>query len=55
MDAVDAIRNGSAIPVVYVTATAWEVRARHPDAVIVQKPFSNAELKQAIRSASAQG
>jgi CheY-like chemotaxis protein len=52
MDAVDAIRNGSAIPVVYVIATAWEVRARHPDAVIVQKPFSNVELKQAIRSAS---
>ena len=52
LDAVEAIRNGTNIPVVYVTATPWEVRRRHPDAVIVQKPFRNADLKEALRSAA---
>jgi CheY-like chemotaxis protein len=52
LDAVEAIRNGANIPVVYVTATAWEVRKRHPDAVIVQKPFHHADLKEALKAAT---
>ena len=52
LDAVDTICDRDVIPVVYVTATAWEVRERYPDAVIVQKPFQSADLKKAISVAT---
>ena len=38
-------------PVVFVTATGWEVRERSEDVAMVQKPFRPADLKAAIAKA----
>lgn len=46
--AVQAICSDRQIPVVFVTATAWEVRERIADAVIVAKPFTQADLNRAL-------
>ena len=51
--AVEAICGGRRIPVVFITATSWEVRARLRDAVIVEKPFAPAELELALIAAVA--
>lgn len=51
IDAVQAICADKAIPVLFITATAWEVRERIADAVIVQKPFKTGDLQQAIAQA----
>ena len=50
--AVEAICGGRPIPVIYITATAWEVRERLRDAVIVAKPFGSAHLDAAIAAAT---
>jgi len=51
--AVEAICGARPIPVIYITATAWEVRERLRDAVIVAKPFGSAHLDAAIATATA--
>lgn len=53
LDAVQAICAASTIPVVFVTATAWEVRERLADAVVVQKPFGPGDLQRAVEAARA--
>jgi CheY-like chemotaxis protein len=53
IDAVDQICAAASIPVVYVTATPWEARALHPDAVVVPKPFGDAMLKRGVARAAA--
>lgn len=50
--AVEAICGPRPIPVIYITATAWEVRERLRDAVIVAKPFGSAHLDAAIATAT---
>jgi hypothetical protein len=52
---VEAIRGGRPIPVVFVTATGWEVREGLRDAVAIEKPFAPAELNEALISAVAGG
>lgn len=42
---------GRAIPVVFVTATAWEVRAHSADLPVVQKPFARSDLNSAVAKA----
>lgn len=51
-DAVRAICSERAIPVVFVTGSALEVRERLPDAQIVSKPFSQTDLEAAIGAAA---
>jgi CheY-like chemotaxis protein len=46
--AVQTICNERPIPVVFITATGWEVRARIRDAVVLAKPFAPAELDRAL-------
>ena len=54
IDAVQRIcANGRAIPVVYITGSAEEVRERCATAVIVGKPFGILDLRAAITTASA--
>lgn len=36
------------IPVVFITGTAWEVRERLADAIIVRKPIVGEELTRAV-------
>jgi CheY-like chemotaxis protein len=50
--AVEAICSGKRIPVVFITGTAWEVRRRLRDAVVVAKPFASAELERVLIAAS---
>lgn len=54
IDAVQAICAAKPIPVVFVTATAWEVRDRISDVVVVQKPFGTRDLQLAVAAAQAQ-
>lgn len=48
IDAIQAICAAKPIPVVFVTATGWEVRKRLADAIVVQKPFGAGDLKHAV-------
>ncbi len=49
--AIRHICRNNAIPVVYITAVATEVRHAIPDAVILEKPFSHRDLSSAISNA----
>jgi two-component system, response regulator PdtaR len=51
--AVQAICSGRPIPVVFVTASGWEVRERVDAALVVAKPFTAADLARAIDAARA--
>jgi DNA-binding response OmpR family regulator len=51
IDAVRRICDVDAIPVVYITGTAWLVRDRCPSAIIIQKPFGMASLREGVRNA----
>ena len=51
--AVEAICNEKPIPVVFITATASDVRERKRDAIVVRKPIIVAELIEAVASAAA--
>ena len=46
--AVQAICSHRPTPVVFVTATGWEVQERITDAMIVPKPFCRADLRRAL-------
>jgi two-component system, response regulator PdtaR len=39
------------IPVVFITATSWEVREHDPGLAVVQKPFRPVDLKTAVKRA----
>lgn len=49
--AVEAICGERQVPVVFVTASAQEVRLRVADAVVVAKPFVAADLSRALHAA----
>jgi two-component system, response regulator PdtaR len=51
--AVESICSGRQIPVVFITATAGEVRARLSEAIVVAKPFGPSHLREAIAAATA--
>jgi len=51
IDAVQRICGEKPIPVLYITGSAAQVRERCPWAVIIQKPFSNAALRDGVRDA----
>jgi two-component system, response regulator PdtaR len=50
VSAVETIRARRDIPVVFVTGYTDEIRERVPDAVIVEKPIKENELKAAVQS-----
>ena len=50
-EAVLAICTGQSTPVVFVTASGEDVRAKLPSAIIVSKPFVSGTLHGAIREA----
>lgn len=52
VDAVRQICSGNTIPVVFVTATPWEVRRTDANAIVVPKPFGPAALKEGISRAT---
>lgn len=49
--AVDAILESGPMPHVFVTGDAWRVSALRPRAVVLQKPFREADLVRAIQQA----
>jgi CheY-like chemotaxis protein len=49
--AVEAIRSGHLIPVVFITANGQDVSRRMKDATVVAKPFTVADLRQALGTA----
>lgn len=51
IDAVRRICDKKPIPVLYITGTAMVARDRCPDAVVIQKPFGEADLRGAIDEA----
>jgi len=54
IDLMEALLAEAVVPYVFVTATSWEVRARYPDAIVVQKPFAPRDLQAAVRAARGQ-
>jgi CheY-like chemotaxis protein len=51
IDAVQRICDEKPIPVLYITGTAMAVRDRCPWAVVIQKPFGEADLREGIQAA----
>ncbi|MGX7894087.1 response regulator [Tsuneonella sp. HG222] len=52
-EAVQTICSDKAIPVVFVTGSGPEVREKLPNAFVVGKPFSRAQLEGAVKGAVA--
>ena len=55
LEAVREICAQAVIPVVFVTATPWEVRAIDPQAIIVPKPFCQGALHEGVLRATSPG
>ena len=53
IDAVQIICSKQTVPVVFVTATSWDVRAQPANAIVVQKPFAAVDLRAAVSAAMA--
>jgi DNA-binding response OmpR family regulator len=51
IDAILGICAGKEMPVIFISASAWEVRKRFPDAVVLQKPFLAVGLQTAAAEA----
>ena len=51
IDAVQRICDEKTIPVLYITGTTSAVRDRCPWAVVIQKPFGMADLREGVRNA----
>jgi CheY-like chemotaxis protein len=51
IDAVQRICDEKPIPVLYITGTAPMVRDRCPWAVVIQKPFGMADLREGVEQA----
>jgi hypothetical protein len=49
--AVEAIRSGQIIPVVFITANGQDVHRRLEDATVVAKPFTITDLSRALDAA----
>ncbi|MXP45388.1 response regulator [Allopontixanthobacter sediminis] len=48
ISAVQEICRDELIPVVFITATCWEVTERAPGAIVIEKPFTSTELASAL-------
>jgi DNA-binding response OmpR family regulator len=55
ISAVERIRTKLEVPVLFITRHSRQVRASHPLAAIVRKPFAAAHLPPAIAAAKAEG
>jgi DNA-binding response OmpR family regulator len=51
VDAVTKIHRTAPVPHVFVSGDITEVRARRPDAVMIQKPYRESDLARVIRRA----
>ena len=51
IDTVRAICSERPVAVVVITSTSWEVREHAPDLPVVQKPFVQRDLEQAVSMA----
>jgi two-component system, response regulator PdtaR len=51
IDAVQRICDEQPIPVLYITGAAMMVRERCPWAIVIQKPFGVADLREGVREA----
>ncbi len=49
IDAVEAIRKKSLIPVVFITGNPQQISDRFPGCPVVRKPFSDADVTDAVR------
>jgi CheY-like chemotaxis protein len=52
VDAVLEICSDQAIPVVFITANAWAISRRIPEAIIVEKPFLVSSVEAALAEAA---
>jgi CheY-like chemotaxis protein len=55
VDAVRRICSAGPIPVVFITATPWEIRKADASAIVVPKPFGPAALKEGVSRATTPG
>lgn len=55
INAVERIRAKLKVPVLFITQQVARVRARHPGASVLKKPFSAAQLPPAIADAASPG
>lgn len=55
MAAVSEICRTRRIPVIFITATAWEVLDCGADAIVLHKPFASAELDRALAAVNRSG
>ena len=53
VEAIRSICRRTPIPVIFLTGSPDEARARYPDHVVLTKPFTDAALRRAIASAMA--
>lgn len=53
IEAIGSICQHKPIPVIFVTGSPDEARARYPDHVVLIKPFTDAALRRAIASVMA--
>ena len=51
IDIVQQLCSEKPIPVLYITGSALAVRERCPRAIIIQKPFGMADLREGVRMA----
>ena len=51
IDAVQRICDKKHIPVLYITGVATTARDRCPEAVVIQKPFGDTDLRSGVRRA----
>jgi two-component system, response regulator PdtaR len=54
VSAVDAILDARFVPHIFTTGNALKVRLLKPDAIVLEKPFHETELAEAIASALSQ-
>lgn len=54
ISAVDAILATRIVPHIFTTGNALKVRLQRPDAIVIEKPFHEADLDDAITSALSQ-
>jgi DNA-binding response OmpR family regulator len=52
IETVRSICSDGFIPVIFITATGWEVRERSAELVVVQEPFAHSDLKEAVTKAT---
>ncbi|HEX8223099.1 MAG TPA: response regulator [Allosphingosinicella sp.] len=55
VDAVEAICAAKPIPVIFVTGSGAEPRERCPDHIVIDKPFTVAQIAEAVRKLTQPG